>query len=50
MTFLHTCLRDRPLELIKGIALDYEAAQDYSDSIYRDPRFMSNTITQDSKV
>ena len=47
ITYLRTCLQDKPLELIKGIGSDYDAAWDYLDSIYGDPRFVSDTITQD---
>ena len=47
ITMLRTCLKDKPLELIKGIGSDYEAAWDYLDAIYGDPRFVSDTITQD---
>lgn len=47
ITFLRTCLQDKLLELIKGIGSDYDAAWDYLDSIYGDPRFVSDTITQD---
>ena len=47
ITFLRTCLEDKPLELIKGIGLDYDAAWDYLEAIYGDPRFVSDTITQD---
>ena len=47
ITFLRTFLQDKPLELIKGIRQDYDAAWDYLDSIYGDPRFVSDTITQD---
>ena len=39
--FLGTCLDDKPLELIKGIGSDYDAAWDYLDAVNRD------TITQD---
>lgn len=45
ITLLRTCLRDKPLELIKGIGSDYDAAWDYLDSIYGDPRFVSDTVT-----
>ena len=38
-------LGHKPLELIKGS--DYNAAWDYLDAIYGDPRFVSDTITQD---
>ena len=47
LTHLRTCLQGRPLELIKGIGSDYDAAWDYLDSIYADPRFVSDAITQD---
>ena len=47
ITFLRTCLQDKPLELIKGIRSDYDATWGYLDSIYGDPRCVSNTITQD---
>ena len=41
------CLQGKPLELIKGIGIDYDAAWEHLDSIYGDPRFVSDTITQD---
>ena len=47
VTFLRTCLQGKPLELIKGIGTDCDAAWDYLDSIYGDPRFVSDTIMQD---
>lgn len=47
MTILRTCLVGRPLELIKGIRSDYDAAWEYLDSVYGDPRYVSDTITQD---
>lgn len=47
ITFLRTCLEGKPLDLIKGIGSNYDAAWDYLDSIYGDPRFVSDTITQD---
>lgn len=47
ITLLRTCLKEKPLELIKGIGSDYDAAWEYLDSIYGDPRFVSDTITQD---
>ena len=40
---LRTCLKEKPLELIKGIGSDYNAAWEYLE----DPRFVSDTITQD---
>ena len=47
ITLLRTCLESKPLELIKGIGSDYDAAWEYLDSIYGDPRFVSDTVTQD---
>ena len=47
ITLLRTCLREKPLELIKGIGSDYDAAWEYLDAIYGDPRFVSDTVTQD---
>ena len=47
ITLLRTCLKEKPLELIKGIGSDYDAAWEYLDSIYGDVRFVSDTITQD---
>ena len=47
ITLLRTCLKEKPLELIKGIGSDYDAAWEYLDAIYGDPRFVSDTITQD---
>ena len=47
ITLLRTCLKDKPLELIKGIGSDYDAAWEYLDSIYGDLRFVADTITQD---
>ena len=44
ITLLRTCLRDKPLELIKGIGSDYDAAWEYLDSIYGDPRFLSDIM------
>ena len=47
ITLLRTALTGKPLEMIKGIGSDYTAAWDYLDSVYGDPRFVSDTITQD---
>ena len=38
---------DKPLDLIKGIGSDYDAAWEYMDSMYGDPRFVADTVTQD---
>jgi len=47
ITFLRICLQGKPLELIKGIGSDYDAASEYLDSIYGDARFVSDTVMQD---
>ncbi|XP_068747415.1 uncharacterized protein [Montipora capricornis] len=47
ITLLRPSLGDKPLELITGIGSDYDAAWVYLDSIYGDPRFVSDTVTQD---
>lgn len=40
-------MHDKPLELIKGIGTDYDAAWEYLNAIYGDPGFLSDTVTQD---
>ncbi|XP_048590227.1 uncharacterized protein LOC116612667 isoform X1 [Nematostella vectensis] len=47
MTLLRASLTDKPLELIKGIGTDYDAAWEYLDAIYGDPRVVSDSVTQD---
>ncbi len=47
ITLLRTALTGKLLEMIKGIGSDYTAAWDYLDSVYGDPRFVSDAITQD---
>lgn len=47
ITFLRSCLQGKPLELIKGIGSDYDAAWEYLDSIYGDRRFVSDIVMQD---
>ena len=47
ISLLRTSLQGRPLDLIKGIGTDYHAAWSYLDSVYGDPRFVADTITQD---
>ena len=44
---LRTCLKDKPLQLIKGIGTDYDAVWHYLDAIYGDLRYVSDTVTQD---
>jgi hypothetical protein len=43
---VHAC-REKPLEPIKGIGADYDGAWQYLDSIYGDPRYVSDQVTQD---
>ena len=47
ITMLRTCLKDKPLQLIKGIGTSYDAVWHYLDAIYGDPRYVSDTVTQD---
>jgi hypothetical protein len=47
ITILRASLQGKPLELTKGIRCDYKAAWAYLVSIYGDPRFIADTITQD---
>ena len=47
ITLLRANLSNKPLELIKGIGTDYDAAWEYLDAIYGDPRFVSDSVTQD---
>ena len=47
MTCLRACLQGKPLELIKGIGNDYDEAWKYLESIYGDPRYVSDQVTQD---
>ena len=48
ISLLRTSLQGRPLNLIKGIGTDYDAAWSYLDSVYGDPRFVADTITRTS--
>ena len=47
ITILRASLNGKPLELIRGIGQDYDAAWEHLESIYGDPRFVADTITQD---
>ena len=47
ITLLCANLSDKPLKLIKGIGTDYDAAWQYLDAIYGDPRYVSDSVTQD---
>ena len=47
ITLLRANLSDKPLELIEGIGTDYDAAWEYLDTIYGDPCYVSDSVTQD---
>ncbi|XP_030843375.1 uncharacterized protein LOC580152 [Strongylocentrotus purpuratus] len=47
ISILRTCLQGRPLDLIRGIGADYEAAWEHLDCIYGDPRFVADAIMND---
>lgn len=47
ITLLRSALTGKPLDFIKAIGSDYQAAWDYLDSIYGDPRFVADTVTSD---
>ena len=47
ITILRASLNGKPLELIKGIGQDYDAAWEHLELIYGDLRFVADTITQD---
>lgn len=47
ITIPRSNLSGKPLELIKGIGQDCDTAWDYLESIYGDPRFVADIITQD---
>ena len=47
ISLLRSSLQGRPLDLIRGIGTDYDAAWNYLDSVFGDPRFVSDSITQD---
>ena len=47
ITLLRTWLTDKPLDIIRGIGYDYEAAWEYLESIYGDPWVVADTNTQD---
>ena len=47
ITILRASLQGKPLDMIKRIGQDYDAAWEYLDSVYGDPRFVVDIITQD---
>ena len=47
ISLLRTSLSGRPLDLIKGIGSDYDAAWEHLDAIYGDPRFVADTVAHD---
>ena len=44
ITILRTSLQGKPLDMIKGIGQDYDAAWEYLDSVYGDPRYVADMI------
>jgi hypothetical protein len=47
ISLLRASLSGRPLDLIKGIGSDYDAAWEHLDAIYGDPRFIADTVSHD---
>lgn len=47
ISLLRLSLQGRPLDLIRGIGTDNGTASNYLDSVYGDPRFIADSITQD---
>ena len=47
ISLLRASLSGRPLEIIKGIGSDYDAAWEHLDAIYGDPRFIADTVSHD---
>ena len=47
ITFLRAFVQDKPLALIKGIGTNNDSVWEYLDSVCGNPRFVSDTITQD---
>lgn len=47
ITILRSCLQGKPLDLIRGIGTDYNAAWEQLELIYGDPRFVADAIIDD---
>ncbi|KAJ8031913.1 hypothetical protein HOLleu_25277 [Holothuria leucospilota] len=47
ITILRSALYGKPLEMVRGIGSDYDAAWEYLDSVYGDPRFTADAIIND---
>ena len=47
LIILRQSLQGKPLDMVKGIGQDYDAAWEYLDSVYGDIRFVADMITQD---
>ena len=47
ITILRSCLKGKPLAMIQGIGSDYDAAMEYLDSVYGDPRYIADAIVND---
>ena len=47
ISLLRSCLHGKPQEMIRGIGEDFDAALEYLDSVYGDPRFIADAIVND---
>ncbi|KAJ8022200.1 hypothetical protein HOLleu_39614 [Holothuria leucospilota] len=47
ISVLRACLHGKPAEMVRGIGSDFEAAWEYLDSVYGDPRFIADAIIND---
>lgn len=47
LMILRSCLKNKPLQLIKGIGQDYQAAWGQLDMVYGDERFVADAIIND---
>ena len=50
LMILRSCLECKPLQMVRGIGQDYEAAWEQLDLIYGDPRFVADTIINDVSI
>ncbi|XP_030829745.1 uncharacterized protein LOC100891320 [Strongylocentrotus purpuratus] len=47
VTILRTCLQGKPLDMIRGVGNDYDAAWAYLNSVFGDRRFIADAIIYD---
>lgn len=47
VTLLRSALVGKPLDLVKGLGQDYRATWECLDSVYGDPRFLTDAVTND---